>query len=250
LVLQPRRAALTLPHRSSPTVPTCEPAHFPSLLTPIPSYICANTISAFAIVAAVLLGLYVISCVVLGALTINVSTVFSEKEVLFASMNIVIVGGIVAFLFFFTTLSQGAKTALVAVGLAWCSTFSVAVLVVPKLWLIHFKGEDYTNALAFNKASTNTTEQINTLKTDLQRATQDVTKLTAEVAELRQKLGVPPPVNPAQQAPGFAPSSKATSAGDVQAGEQHASNKSASALELRDGGNEAADKPRSELALV
>src|SRR6202012_4254857 len=85
----------------SPTRSTCQPAAYSQLLTPIPAYVCANTMSWFAIVDGVLLCVYVLVTLVLSMLTLGVSTLYAEKEVLFASVNIAAVGGIVAFLFFF-----------------------------------------------------------------------------------------------------------------------------------------------------
>ena len=173
----------------SPTQSTCKPVVYPGLATPVAAYECANTMSWFAIVDAVLLGLYVVSCVVLGLLTVNVSTVFAEKEVLFASVNIAIVGGIVAFLFFFTDLSMQALTALVAVGLGWCSTFSVGVLVGPKLYWVLVKGEDYVNAMAFNKeTSQSNSELVNQYKDRLKKSQEDCDRLQEENKMLRLKL--------------------------------------------------------------
>jgi hypothetical protein len=175
----------------APTTRTCQPAYFPTLLTPIPSYVCANDHSVFAILAAILIGLYVLSCVVLAILTVNVSSVFAEKEILFTSVNIFIVGGIVAYLFFFLSLGQGAKTSLVAVGLAWCSTFSVCVLVGPKLYLVFRMGEDYTDALAFSKITMkNTTDMINALRGDLVRVNQELVSMGSDNIDLRKLLNL------------------------------------------------------------
>jgi len=172
----------------SPTLATCVPVYFTQLLTPIPSYVCANTLSWFAAVAAAQIGLYVIATLSLAMMTLGVSTLFAEKEVLFASANIAIVGGIVAFLFFFTNLSMPATTALVAVGIGWCSTFSVGVLIGPKLYWIFIKGESWTDATAFNKETISDMDGVHRLRDMQAHLSDDKAHLHIEVAALKNKI--------------------------------------------------------------
>ena len=172
----------------SPTQSTCQPAAYSQLLTPIPAYVCANTMSWFAIVAGVLMCFYVVVTLVLAMLTLGVSTLFAEKEVLFASVNIAVVGGIVAFLFFFTNLSVQVKTALAAVGLSWCATFSVSMLVGAKLYWIFIKGEAWTDATAFRKSTPPDAEAVIELHRKGAIIADENMRLRAENAELKMRM--------------------------------------------------------------
>jgi len=131
---------------------------------------------------------YILTTVVLAMMTLSVSTIFAEKEILFASMNMAIMGGIVAFLFFFTDLSQQAKTALVAVGLGWCSTFSVGVLVGPKLYWIFVKGEAWTNAVAFKEDTPPDSEEMKELKAKQVQLADEYMQLREENAQLKAHM--------------------------------------------------------------
>ena len=121
----------------------------PQLAEAVPFTYCGNDQPVFPVVAALFIVLFVLAGVTLAFMTRKVSRFFAEREIIFATLNVTIVGGAVALLYFFAGLSVQLNTVLVGIGLAWCSAFTVLVLLAPKFWIVYNKSEAYVESKAF-----------------------------------------------------------------------------------------------------
>jgi len=133
----------------APTEPMCGAGVYTGLPSPVPTSFCGNTQVVFPIVAALILCCYVTAGVVLSFMARKVSRIFAEREIIAACLNVAVIGGAVALLYFFAGLSVQLNTFLVGFGLAWCSAVPCLILILPKLWLIWFKSAEYIESKAF-----------------------------------------------------------------------------------------------------
>ena len=133
----------------SPTAPTCVAGSYAGLPGPIPITVCANTQPVFPIVAAVFIAGYIGLCLAFSFFTRKISNVFSERELMAACLSMAVVGGVCAVIYFFTESSSQIKVSLAAFGLSWGSTFTVMLLVGPKLWLIAYHNDETVRQMAF-----------------------------------------------------------------------------------------------------
>jgi len=71
-----------------------------------------------------------------------------------AALNVITVGGVVSFVYFFTNVSVDMRTALAAMAMAWCSAFTVVILVAPKLYMAWFMSDEAVKNIALGVPDT------------------------------------------------------------------------------------------------
>jgi len=143
-----------------------------------------NTQPVFPIVAGLIICCFVLAGVVLAFMTRKVSRIFAEREIIPATFNVTLIGGAISLLYFFAGLSVQLQTVVVGFGLAWCSAFTIVILIVPKLWLIRTKSEAYVETKAFGVKNNN----VPGAKSDNQEGTMDFQTLKAENEALKQEI--------------------------------------------------------------